>query len=42
MTDRHNPTGAFDIPDVPDFVPRRLKPWLFILFVIIVQFSGGV
>lgn len=42
MTDRHNPAGAFDIPDIPDFVPRRLKPWLFILFVIIVQFSGGV
>lgn len=36
------PQGPFDIPDVPDFVPRRLKPWLFILFVLIVQFSGGV
>lgn len=35
-------TGPFDIKDVPDFVPRRLKPWLFILFVLIVQFSGGV
>lgn len=23
-------------------MPRRLKPWLFILFVLIVQFSGGV
>jgi len=34
--------GPFDIPDVPDFVPRRLKPWLFIFFVLIVQFSGGV
>lgn len=36
------PAGRFDIPDVPDFVPRRLKPWIFILFVLIVQFSGGV
>lgn len=36
------PKGTFDIPDVPDFVPRRLKPWMFILFVLIVQFSGGV
>lgn len=36
------PQGPFDIPDVPDFIPRRLKPWLFILFVIIVQFSGGL
>ncbi len=23
-------------------MPRRLKPWLFILFVLIIQFSGGV
>lgn len=38
----HLPPGGFDIPDVPDFVPRRLKPWLFILFVLIIQFSGGV
>ncbi len=22
--------GPFDIPDVPDFIPRRLKPYLFI------------
>lgn len=32
----------FDIPDVPDFVPRKFKPCLFILFVLIIQFSGGV
>lgn len=45
MADNHAPHGApgpFDIPDVPDFVPRRLKPWLFIVFVIIIQFSGGI
>lgn len=34
--------GPFDIPDVPDYIPRRLKPWLFIFFVLIVRFSGGV
>lgn len=34
--------GPFDIPDVPAFVPRRLKPWIFIFFVLIIQFSGGV
>lgn len=34
--------GPFDIPDVPDYVPRRLKPWLFIFFVLIIQFSGGI
>lgn len=42
MAGIHLHQGPFDIPDVPDFVPRRLKPWLFILFVIIVQFSGGI
>lgn len=42
MGDFHAPQGPFDIPDVPDFIPRRLKPWLFILFVLIIQFSGGI
>lgn len=42
MGDWHAPQGPFDIPDVPDFVPRRLKPWLFIFFVLIIQFSGGM
>ena len=38
----HSQRAPFDIPDVPDFIPRRLKPWLFIFFVLIVQFSGGL
>ncbi len=42
MGDWHGPQGPFDIPDVPDYIPRRLKPWLFIFFVLIVQFSGGI
>ena len=42
MADWHATQGPFDIPDVPDYIPRRLKPYLFILFVLIVQFSGGV
>ena len=42
MADWHAPQGPFNIPDVPDFIPRRLKPYLFIFFVLIVQFSGGV
>lgn len=43
MADAHAlPVGKFDIPDVPDFIPRRLKPWIFIFFVIIIQFSGGL
>lgn len=42
MADWHAPSGPFDIPEVPNFIPRRLKPYLFIFFVLIVQFSGGV
>lgn len=42
MADSHAHGAPFDIPDVPDFIPRPLKPWLFIVFVLIVQFSGGV
>ncbi|MBD5356759.1 MAG: hypothetical protein HDR88_07125 [Bacteroides sp.] len=42
MGDWHAPQGPFDIPDVPNFIPRRLKPWLFIFFVLIIQFSGGL
>ncbi len=42
MADWHAHQGPFDIPEVPDYIPRRLKPYLFILFVLIIQFSGGV
>lgn len=42
MSDWHSPQGPFDIPDIPNFIPRKLKPWLFIFFVLIIQFSGGV
>lgn len=42
MADWHAPQGPFDIPEVPNYIPRRLKPWLFIFFVLIIQFSGGV
>ena len=42
MSDWHAPQGPFNIPDVPDYIPRRLKPWLFIFFVLIIQFTGGI
>ena len=42
MADWHTTPGVFDIPDIPKFVPRKLKPWLFIFFVLIIRFSGGV
>lgn len=39
----HNfPQGQFDVPEMYGFIPKKLKPWLFIFFVLIVQFSGGV
>ncbi|MDE6636622.1 MAG: hypothetical protein K2K32_00140, partial [Muribaculaceae bacterium] len=42
MGDWHAQQGPFDIPDLPNYIPRRLKPWIFIFFVLIVQFSGGL
>ncbi len=42
MAERLVPKGCFDIPDIPAFIPRKLKPWIFIVFVLIIQFSGGV
>lgn len=36
------PNGRFSVPEVRDFVPERVKPWLFILFVLIVQFAGAM
>ena len=42
MANWNAPQGPFDIPEVPDFIPRKLKPYLFIFFVLIVQFSGGL
>lgn len=36
------PKGNFDIPDVLNIIPRRLKPYIFIAFVLIFQLSGGV
>lgn len=42
MSDWHHSSKPFDIPDVVRWIPRRLKPWLFILFVLIIQLSGGI
>lgn len=42
MADWHATQGPFDIPEVPNYIPRRLKPYLFIFVVLIIQFSGGL
>ena len=34
--------GPFSIPAMRDFVPEKLRPWIVIFIVIIVQLSGGV
>lgn len=35
-------TGPFSIPAMRDFVPPKLRPWIIVLFVIVIQFSGGI
>ncbi|MDR1884445.1 MAG: hypothetical protein LBR26_16980 [Prevotella sp.] len=35
-------TGTFSIPSFRGFVPKKLRPWILIVFVIIFQLSGGV
>lgn len=32
----------FDVPAISDRVPRRMKAWILLAFVIVFQFSGGV
>ncbi|WP_419870194.1 MFS transporter [Chryseobacterium sp. CT-SW4] len=37
----HHPTGPFTIPAINNYVPEKIKPWIFIFFLVIIQFSGG-
>ena len=41
MGHHHNPNQPFSIPHIR-FVPEPLKPWLVILFIIILNCTGGV
>ena len=41
MGHHHNPNQPFSIPHIR-FVPEPLKPWLMILFIIILNCTGGV
>lgn len=34
--------NTFSIPQMRDFVPQRLRPWILVVFVLVFQFSGGV
>jgi len=38
--DHHS--GPFTMPDIRNFVPEKVKPWILFVFFIIYQFSGGV
>lgn len=38
----HHHGGPFAIPAINNYVPEKLKPWIMILFVIIIQFSSGI
>ena len=35
------PGGPFTIPAINNFIPEKIKPWILILFVLIIQFSSG-
>lgn len=37
----HHHSGPFKIPAINDYVPEKVKPWIFIFFLLIIQFSGG-
>ena len=38
----HHVGGPFAIPAINNYIPEKVKPWIFIFFVIIFQFSSGV
>ena len=40
--DHHQTTGPFTIPDIRDFVPEKIKPWIIFAFFFVFQMSGGV
>lgn len=37
----HHHSGPFKIPAINDYIPEKVKPWIFIFFLLIIQFSGG-
>ena len=37
-----HPIQPFSVPQMKDWVPEKLRPWIFVVMVIIVQLSGGV
>lgn len=38
----HHQGAPFSIPAINNYIPEKIKPWIFIIFVIIIQFSGGL
>lgn len=34
--------GPFRVPSFDSYVPRRLQPWIYLLFAFIFQLSGGI
>lgn len=38
----HEPQGPYRIPTCRDWVPERLRAWLYLSFVLCIQFSGAV
>lgn len=40
MTFHHS--APFSIPDIRNFIPEKVKPWILVVFVLIYQISGGI
>ena len=38
----HHQAVPFSIPEIRNFVPEKVKPWILFAFFIIYQFSGGI
>lgn len=35
------PPGPFKIPTINDYIPEKMKPWVFIFILLVIQLSGG-
>jgi hypothetical protein len=33
-----HPFGPFTVPDIRDFVPEKLKPWILVFFVLVFHY----
>lgn len=36
------PTGPFTMPMMNGFVPKKIQPWIYVLFAFLFQLAGGM